>query len=176
VVDLFSPHDGSIDLRVLSECFLESDFVENEVSKKKTSSASPCTILYTAVLQQLLKKGDLENASFQLFEGSLVGNGVTPCTNSQQSCPGTSSRLRRAKIKNHLLAARPLPAKKIHHPVLSGSAFAPALPRPFQQKKRIKDTRLATYIHILYACVCVCVCVYTYIHLHIYIYIYIYIT
>ena len=32
VVDLFSPHDGSIDLRVLSECFLESDFVENEVS------------------------------------------------------------------------------------------------------------------------------------------------
>ena len=34
VVDLFSPHDGSIDLRMLSECFLESDFVENEVSKK----------------------------------------------------------------------------------------------------------------------------------------------
>ena len=32
MVDLFSPHDGSIDLRVLSECFLESDFVENEVS------------------------------------------------------------------------------------------------------------------------------------------------
>jgi hypothetical protein len=31
VVDLFSPHDGSIDLRVLSECFLETDFVENEV-------------------------------------------------------------------------------------------------------------------------------------------------
>ena len=38
VVDLFSPHDGSIDLRVLSECFLESDFVENEVSKKKICS------------------------------------------------------------------------------------------------------------------------------------------
>jgi hypothetical protein len=30
VVDLFSPHDGSIDLRTLSECFLESDFVETE--------------------------------------------------------------------------------------------------------------------------------------------------
>lgn len=36
VVDLFSPHDGSIDLRVLSECFLESDFVEVEV-------CLPCT-------------------------------------------------------------------------------------------------------------------------------------
>jgi len=35
VVDLFSPHDGSIDLRVLSECFLESDFVENEVQNEK---------------------------------------------------------------------------------------------------------------------------------------------
>jgi len=32
VVDLFSPHDGSIDLLVLSECFLGSDFVVNEVS------------------------------------------------------------------------------------------------------------------------------------------------
>lgn len=30
VVDLFSPHDGSIDLRTLSGCFLESDFVETE--------------------------------------------------------------------------------------------------------------------------------------------------
>jgi len=37
VVDLFSPHDGSIDLRVLSECFLESDFVENEGNEGRFS-------------------------------------------------------------------------------------------------------------------------------------------
>jgi hypothetical protein len=104
--------------------------------QKKLSSASPCTILYKAVLQQLLKKGDLEIASFQLFEGSLVENGVTPCTNSQQSCPGTSTGLRRAKNQKPSSAARPLPSKKKNHPVLSGSAFAPAVPRPFQKKNQ----------------------------------------
>eukprot|EP00960_Hanusia_phi_P044511 756685-Hanusia_phi.AAC.1 len=33
VVDLFSPHDGSIDLRMFSECFMDSDFVNEDVEE-----------------------------------------------------------------------------------------------------------------------------------------------
>ena len=160
VVDLFSPHDGSIDLRVLSECFLESDFVENEVSKK--------IILCVSVHHSLpscppttTEKGRPRNRLFSVVRGQFSREWCHTVHQFSAKLPWnkywTPPRKKSKNQKTIFCGSSASLEKKTSSRALwlcLRTGRATSFP-----KKKIKDTRLAIYIHIYVMHVCVCVCV-----------------